>query len=148
MTDAGGQNRNQLKRKLEIVWDALRVLGIKLVVVEFLGSGDSGQIDVAIRRAGMTCGVWSKTLPDAGQPIVLLQDVIIELSDEIHRRMKFPTGTTTTAATARWSGLSRTLIRRGFTMLIGSLSRSTWRWWSTRPASSSTTGSATARGRE
>ena len=45
MTDAGGQSRDHLNRKFEMVWDALRDLGIELAVVEFSGSGDSGEID-------------------------------------------------------------------------------------------------------
>ena len=92
MTDAGGQSRNQLNRKFEMVWDALRELGIKLAVVEFSGSGDSGQIDDCYPVGSDNYAAFgARTLAfDPDQPFVLLRNVIIELSDVMLQKHEIP----------------------------------------------------------
>jgi hypothetical protein len=92
MADSSRQSRDQLRRRHEMVWDTLSQLGIKLVVVEFSGSGDSGQIDdcypessnddAAFGTLTLMCG--------AGHEPVLLRDVIVELSDEILQKDEIP----------------------------------------------------------
>jgi hypothetical protein len=75
-----------------MVWDALRELGIACVLVEFSGSGDSGQIDDCYPESGNGDGVFAnKTLTvDAGQSSILLRDLMIELSDEILQNDEIP----------------------------------------------------------
>lgn len=82
MTDS---HWHQLRHKHQMVWDALRELGIACVLVEFSGSGDEGQIDDCYPEGSDGHGVFAnKTLTvDAGQSSILLRDLMIELSDEI-----------------------------------------------------------------
>jgi uncharacterized protein DUF6878 len=82
MTDSAP---DQLRHKHQMVWDALRELGIKHALVEFSGSGDSGQIDDCYPEGSDGYGVFAtKTLTvDTSQPSILLRDLMIELSDEI-----------------------------------------------------------------
>jgi len=92
MTDVGGRSRDQLDRKFEMVWSALRELGIKLVVVEFSGWGDSGQIDDCYPVSTNDYAAFgAKTLSfESGQPFVLLRDILIELSDEMLQKDEIP----------------------------------------------------------
>ena len=89
MTDS---HWHQLRHKHQMVWDALRELGIACVLVEFSGSGDEGQIDDCYPEGSDGHGVFAnKTLTvDAGQSSILLRDLVIELSDEILQNDEIP----------------------------------------------------------